>query len=242
MKKILLLSLFISYSSLLSADHHEESIDLSGAMTTINLIAKNPSAYIAQLKSNTDMMSASGTLLAGACIAVSGNEVPGEMQVFNFYSSMEAAFAGYEVQISNAGMQDFISDLNDFRVLKGWETSRVVMPYEGEVFDTFATRTLFIDTDNPQAYLEAVANLKEAYHANGYEDISLDVYQPIGAGNDPSDYQVTAVAPDLARLGAMFDALYSTSWAQEAFSGVAASRSAYVSDKIYKCETVYQSM
>ena len=155
---------------------------------------------------------------------------------------MEAAFAGYEVQISNAGMQDFISDLNDFRVLKGWETSRVVMPYEGEVFDTFATRTLFIDTDNPQAYLEAVTNLKQAYHDNGYEDISLDVYQPIGAGNDPSDYQVTAVAPDLARLGAMFDALYSTSWAQEAFSGVAASRSAYVSDKIYKCETVYQSM
>ena len=242
MKKILLFSFFISYGSLLSADHHEESIDLSGAMTTINLIAKSPSAYIAQLKSNTDMMSASGTLLAGACIAVSGNEVPGEMQVFNFYSSMEAAFAGYEVQISNAGMQDFISDLNDFRVLKGWETSRVVMPYEGEVFDTFATRTLFIDTDNSQAYLEAVANLKEAYHANGYEDISLDVYQPIGAGNNPSDYQVTAVAPDLARLGAMFDALYSTSWAQEAFSGVAASRSAYVSDKIYKCETVYQSM
>jgi hypothetical protein len=87
-----------------------------------------------------------------------------------------------------------------------------------------------------------VANLKEAYHANGYEDISLDVYQPIGAGSDPSDYQVVAVAPDLARLGAMFDALYSTSWAQEAFSKVAASRSAYVTDKIYKCESVYQSM
>ena len=48
MKKILLFSLFISYSPLSSADHHEESIDLSGAMTTINLIAKNPAAYIAQ--------------------------------------------------------------------------------------------------------------------------------------------------------------------------------------------------
>ena len=242
MKKILLLSLFMSYSSLSSADNHEESIDLSGAMTTINLIAKNPSAYIAQLKSNTDMMSASGTLLAGACIAVSGNELPGEMQVFNFYPSMEAAFAGYEIQLSNAEMQEFISDLDDFRVLKGWETSRVVMAYEGELHDTFATRTLSIDTDSPQTYLEAVANLKEAYHTNGYEDISLDVYQPIGAGTDPSDYQVVAVAPNLARLGAMFDALYSTAWAQEAFSGVAASRSAYVSDKIYKCESVYQSM
>ena len=242
MKKTLLLSLFISYSSLTLADHHEESINLSGAMTTINLVAKNPSAYIAQLKSNTDMMGASGTLLAGACIAVSGNEEPGEMQVFNFYSSMESAFAGYEVQISNAEMQDFISDLNDFRVLKGWETSRVVMPYEGQVFDTFATRTLSIDTDNPQAYLEAVTNLKEAYHANGFGDISLDVYQPIGAGNDPSDYQVTAVAPDLGRLGAMFDALDSASWAQEAFAEVADSRSAYASDKVYRCETIYQSM
>jgi hypothetical protein len=116
------------------------------------------------------------------------------------------------------------------------------MPYEGQVFDTFATRTLSIDTDNPQAYLEAVTNLKEAYHANGFGDISLDVYQPIGAGNDPSDYQVTAVAPDLGRLGAMFDALYSASWAQEAFAEVADSRSAYVSDKVYRCETVYQSM
>ena len=242
MKKILLLSFFMSYGSLSSADNHEVSIDLSGAMTTINLIAKNPSNYIAQLKSNTDVISASGTLLAGACIAVSGNEMPGEMQVFNFYPSMEAAFAGYEVQLSNAAMQDFTSNLDDIRVLKGWETSRVIMAYEGELLDTFATRTLSINTDNPQTYLEAVTNLKEAYHANGYEDISLDVYQPIGAGSNLSDYQVIAIAPDLARLGAMFDALYSTDWAQEAFSGVAASRSAYVTDKIYKCETVYQSM
>ena len=242
MKKILLLLLLVSFSSLSSADNHEETIDLSGAMTTINLIAENPSSYIAQLKSNTDMVSASGTLLAGACIAVSGNEMPGEMQVFNFYPSMEAAFAGYEIQLSNAEMQDFISDLDDFRELKGWETSRVVMAYEGELLDTFATRTLSIDTDNPQAYLEALAGLKEAYHANGYEDTSIDVYQPIGSGSNPSDYQAVAVAPNLARLGAMFDALYSADWAQEAFSRVAASRSAYVTDKIYQCESVYQSM
>ena len=155
---------------------------------------------------------------------------------------MEAALAGIEIQLSNAEMQDFISYLDDFRELKGWETSRVVMAYQGELLDTFATRTLSIDTDNPQAYLEAVAGLKEAYHDNGYEDISLDVYQPIGSGSNPSDYQVVAVAPNLARLGAMFDALYSASWAQEAFSRVAASRSAPVEDKIYKCESVYQSM
>ena len=116
------------------------------------------------------------------------------------------------------------------------------MPYKGELYDLFATRTLMINTDNPQKYIEAIAELKDAYHANGYEDISLDVYQPIGSGEAPSDYQVTAVAPSLARLGEMFDELYSSSWAQEAFSAVAASRSSIVSDKIYKCENVFQSM
>ena len=242
MKNAIILASAMALTSHVFADHHDESINLSGAMTTINVIAKSPSAYIDQLKNNTDMMSASGSLLAGACIAVSGNEVPGEMQVFNFYSSISAALSGYEVQLSNAGMKNFISDLNDFRELKGWETSRVVMPYEGELYDLFATRTLMINTDNPQKYIEAIAELKDAYHANGYEDISLDVYQPIGSGKATSDYQVTAVAPILGRLGEMFDELYSSSWAQEAFSLVAASRSSIVSDKIYKCENVFQSI
>ena len=79
---------------------------------------------------------------------------------------------------------------------------------------------------------------RDMSYGNGHGQLPMSL---LGSKNW-SDYQVTAVAPDLARLGAMFDALYSTSWAQEAFSGVAASRSAYVSDKIYKCETVYQSM
>ena len=66
MKNSIILASAMTLSSLVFADHHDESIDLSGAMTTINVIAKTPSAYIDQLQNNTDMMSASGALLAGA--------------------------------------------------------------------------------------------------------------------------------------------------------------------------------
>ena len=66
MKNSIILASAMTLSSLVFADHHDEPIDLSGAMTTINVIAKTPSAYIDQLQNNTDMMSASGALLAGA--------------------------------------------------------------------------------------------------------------------------------------------------------------------------------
>ena len=89
--------------------------------------------------------------------------------------------------------------------------------------------------------MNAASNLEAAYKANGFEDFDLEITQAIVAGSVPA-YRSIAVAPTLERLGAAFDALYSESWAQEAYTLVASSRSSVVTDKLYTCEQVYQAM
>jgi len=98
-----------------------------------------------------------------------------------------------------------------------------------------------VNPTNVQEYIKAIKGLEAAYYENGYEDIEFDVYQPIGSGSQPL-LNVVAVAPSLYRLGEVFDVLNSESWSQEAYARVTASRSALVSDKIYKCEQVYSSI
>lgn len=115
------------------------------------------------------------------------------------------------------------------------------MPYDGPLRETWAIRILTLNTENPAAYVNAVSNFEAAYKANGFEDFELEINQAIVAGSVPA-YSVTAVAPTLERLGAAFDALYSESWAQEAYTLVTSSRSAVVTDKLYTCEQVYQAM
>ena len=58
----------------LYADHHLEEAPLSsGAMTILNLVAEDPSAYIEFQRGNSEVLEELGVLLAGACVAVSGN-------------------------------------------------------------------------------------------------------------------------------------------------------------------------
>ena len=69
----------------LYADHHLEDAPLSsGAMTILNLTADDPSAYTELQKGNAEIYEAMDVLTAGTCVAVSGNESIGEMQVLAF--------------------------------------------------------------------------------------------------------------------------------------------------------------
>ena len=228
----------------LYADHHLEDAPLSsGAMTILNLVADDPSAYTQGQKSNTEIFEAMNVLTAGACVAVSGNESIGEMQFFSFHSNLASAFNQWDLMATSPAVKDLQTDLRASRTLTGNQTLQIVkgFGYKGEIYKNWATRTAEVNPTNPAAYLQAVKTLGAAYKENGFEDVEFNVYQSIASGVSGS-YTVIAVAPSLRRLGEAFDALSNEQWAMNAYSFVTASRAALVSDKAYRCEEVYSSL
>jgi hypothetical protein len=224
------------------ADHHLESSPLStGAMTILNLVAEDPAAYTEFQKGNAEVFASMGAMLGGACVAVSGNDAPGEMQMFTFFPNLESAFGMWDMMATSPTIKNIQTDLRGSRELTGNQTLQIINGYEGEIYETWATRTVEVNPTNPAAYLQAVSALDAAYKQNGFSDIEFDVYQSIASGNSAS-HTVIAVAPSLARLGAAFDALSAERWAQDAYALVTASRSAPVSDKAYRCEQVYSAI
>lgn len=224
------------------ADHHLESSPLStGAMTILNLIAEDPTAYTEFQRGNSEVFESMGAMLGGACVAVSGNDAPGEMQMFTFFPDLESAFGMWDMMATSPTIKNIQDDLRGRRELTGNQTLQIINGYEGEIYETWATRTVEVNPTNRTAYLEAVGALDSAYKQNGFSDVEFDIYQPIASGNSAS-YTVIAVAPSLARLGAAFDALSSEQWAKDAYALVTGSRPALVSDKAYRCEQVYSSI
>jgi len=238
----LLIIFLASFYSSLYADHHTFDDALAtGAVGIINLVAHDPSAYVASQKLNGETFEQLGVTVAGVCTAVSGNQVPGEMQFFSFVPSIADAMQVWDTMSSSASIRQLQDELSANRALTGNETWQIIDGYSGEVRDTWATRLVSVNPTNTQEYIAAIKALESSYHENGYEDIEFDVYQPIGSGSQ-SLLNVVAVAPSLYRLGEAFDVLNSESWSQEAYALATALRPVLVSDKIYKCEQVYSSL
>ena len=231
-----------AHGASLYADHHLEEAPLSsGAMTILNLVAEDPSAYIEFQRGNSEVLEELGVLLAGACVAVSGNESAGEMQFFSFHSNLGNAFNMWEVMATSPRIQNLQTDLQSSRKLTGNQTLQVVKGYKGEIYQTWATRAVEVNPTNPTAYLQAVNSLDMAFKSNGFSDVEFNVYQPIASGTSGL-YTVIAIAPSLRRLGEAFGALSSEQWAKDAYSLVTASRASPVSDKAYLCEQVYSAI
>ena len=117
----------------------------------------------------------------------------------------------------------------------------IVKGYDGEIYENWATRSVYFNPADPTAYLEGMASLERAFHDNGFSDTNIMVYQTVASGATSSHVAV-AVAPSLARLGEMFDTLASETWAQEAYGAILASRPVPVSDKAYSCQQVFSAI
>ena len=225
------------------ADHHElDNPFIGGGLTLLDLVADDPRAYISRQKQNLDTFDRLGASLAGVCTAVSGNESPGEMQVYSIFRSLGAAFNMWEVMATDNQIRDLQSEFSASRRLLGNQTWQIVKGLEGEIFEsTFASRVVDVNPTNPEAYLQAIKAMERAYHENGFERIQFDVHQPIASGVS-GYYKVVVLAPTLQRLGETFAALSSESWAQDAYALVTASRAELLSDKAYHCEQIFQSL
>ena len=239
-QRVLLAVSLVMPASFTYADNHEsDNPFIGGGITIIDLVAENPNEYIEQQLGNSQIFEKLGTSLAGVCTAVSGNDFPGEMRVYALFTSLADAFAMWDVMLTDEEIVDLQRDFSSSRELIGNQTLQIVKGLEGEIFeDPYGIRILNVNPSNPAAYLRAVTNLEEAFHANGFDRIQFDVHRPIASG-DIGYYTVIAIAPSLRMLGEAFAALTSEAWARDAYSLVTASRSSPVSDKAYRCQPLY---
>lgn len=238
---LITLILSVSLSSNSVAQNQADPDLLSGVVGFTDVIVSDVPGYVAALKANPGIFSMLGSGIAGFCQAIVGG-VPGEAQVFSFYPSMEAGLAAVETQSTSAEFQAFAATLGNFRELAGARIARVIRPYDGELYETWATRGLYVRSDNPDAYIASAAALEQAAAANGFADLSIDIYQEMGSGDRSDLLYAVVVSSSLARLGAAIDAIYSEPWAQSAFANVTAARSQVVDDRFYRCERVYMEM
>lgn len=225
------------------ADHHEaDNPFIGGGLTLLDLVADDPRDYIARQKENLETFDRLGASLAGVCTAVSGNESPGEMQVYSIFDSLGSAFNMWEVMATDDQIRNLQSEFSASRRLLGNQTWQIVKGLEGEIFEsTFASRVVDVNPTNPEAYLQAIKAMEKAYHENGFDRVQFDVHQPIASGVS-GYYKVVVLAPTLQRLGETFAALSSEAWAQDAYALVTASRTELLSDKAYHCEQIFQSL
>ncbi len=244
MKKInLLLAFILSVTvTLHSSAQNQSTQDALGQVVGFtDVVVSDIPAYVATLKANQQLFATLGSNLAGFCQAVSGG-VPGEAFVFTFADSIEASLASVETQLTDASVQRVIASLQTYRELTGTRTARTVRPYDGELYESWATRNVYVSSDNPEAYIATIDALERAARANGFGDLSLAVQQEIGSGDTSDLLLVVAVAPSLARMGAAIDAIFNESWAQDVFAEVQGARSQIVDDKFYRCEQIFSAI
>ena len=141
----------------LLADHHNSNEALAtGAVGVMNLVAQDPSNYVASQKSNGEIFEQLGVTIAGACTAVSGNQVPGEMQFFSFVPSIADAMQVWDTMNDSASIRQLQEELSANRTLAGNETWQIIDGYGGEIRDTWATRLVKVNPTDVQQYIAAI--------------------------------------------------------------------------------------
>ena len=242
MKRLIVSFCVTFFLGLTATTYGQDDAPLSdGAVAIYNIIADSPDAYAETQRDNSQLFEEMGILIAGVCTAISGNEYPGEIQFFSMFPSVSSAFSGLEYTLTNSEVKDLQADLASSRKLLNTETMLIVKGYDGEIYENWATRSVYVSPADPAAYLEGMASLEKAFHDNGFSDTNIMVYQTVASGATSSHVAV-AVAPSLARLGEMFDTLASETWAQEAYAAILASRPVPVSDKAYSCQQVFSAI
>ena len=95
-------------TSVAIADNHAPQATMEGAFTTLIVSAPDVGKYVASMKKDLSPFKALGSQGAGVCVTKSGHDYPGQMQVWNAFSSVQAALIGsskYDPNAAPAGLQ-----------------------------------------------------------------------------------------------------------------------------------------
>ena len=175
-QRVLLAVSLVMPASFTYADNHEsDNPFIGGGIAILDLVAEDPRNYVAMQRQNSEVFETLGANLAGVCTAVSGNEQAGEMQVYALFASLGDAFNMWDIMLTNNQIRNIQSEFSSSRTLIGNQTWQIVKALEGEIFEeSFATRVVDVSPTNPDAYVQAIRNMEQVYHENGFDQVQFD--------------------------------------------------------------------
>ena len=166
-------------------------------------------------------------------MTVSGHDYPGEMFIWNGFSSLEDMMANATTYNPYAA-PTALKNMREIVYTSFWKT---LTPFELVPGFERVTR-VSIKPENVLSFLQSTQVLEAAMKAAG-EDFQLAVFAPIGGGPEGNTFMVRGFAADGKTMGAIFDKGYAgASWSQ-AFASMQSLVDSFERDSIEQCETLY---
>jgi len=205
-----------------------------GAFNVLNMAVEDQTTYVEALKANPAIFSALDAQVAGVCRTTAGSQYYGEMFVWTGYASMgDAMHAG--IKFLGAPTSGPISEMRTIL------DSEMYVPANDFELNPGVERVYKVKTNQTAAYVDAIAAMEAAMHANGFDDIIMAVLTaPVSGPDEVGVVTVRIIAPDAHRLGALMATQNAApGWYTEAMSGIGATGREIVNDSVEVCEIVY---
>ena len=205
-----------------------------GAFTTLMVQAKDTNRYIEYMKSNPDTFEALGADMAGVCVTRAGNSYPGEMFVWNAFSSLEDAL----------GMLEAYDPYNPdpaYNRLRKVKYSAAFKPIKDFALEPGFERLWRIKLNDENAFAEKMVELEAGIRAAGH-DVNLGVFAPVGGGvHETGMFHFRAIFNTGKEAGKALDGFY----AGASYASIWAEAQEYVdeivNETIEVCQVIYSA-
>ena len=218
------------------ADDHAPEATMEGAFTTLMVAAPDVGKYVASMKNDLSPFKALGSAGAGVCVTMSGHDYPGQMQVWNAFSSVQAALVGSsKYDPSSAGYRT--ANLRDVKYGLTWKPIKPFKLAPGYE----RVQRVKVAPENVPAFVASMSALETAIQEGGHPDFFNGVFVPIGGGkHEVKTLMLRSISPNAAASGALFDEYFAgnASWAS-AFMAVGQYIESIESDIFELCEQFY---
>tara|TARA_B100000886_G_scaffold258514_1_gene183481 strand:+ start:2039 stop:2734 length:696 start_codon:yes stop_codon:yes gene_type:complete len=230
MKKILFVFLFTFSINLVAEDNIKPQ---EGAFTSLYMSATDVEKYVSFLKKNTEAFKTIGSSDAGTCITRSGNQYPGQMMIWNAFSSIEDAMVG-SLKYDPYSAKGPISKLRSLKHYTIWKSLKEFRLEPGhEVVTRFKVKRQNID-----AFVKAMDSLEKEIQDNGHPDFFNGVFISIGGGHESQTLKVRSITSSASDQGKIADEFFTGKY--KSFNDALALTDGFVDEQIQICEQIYK--
>lgn len=230
MKKILFVFLFMFSINLVAEDNIKPQ---EGAFTSLYMSATDVEKYLSFLKKNTEAFKTIGSSDAGTCITRSGNQYPGQMMIWNAFSSIEDAMVG-SLKYDPYSAKGPISKLRSLKHYTIWKSLKEFRLEPGhEVVTRFKVKRQNID-----AFVKAMDSLEKEIQDNGHPDFFNGVFISIGGGHESQTLKVRSITSSASDQGKIADEFFTGKY--KSFNDALALTDGFVDEQIQICEQIYK--
>ena len=218
------------------ADNHAPQATMEGAFSTLMVAAPDVGKYVASMKKDVTPFKALGSQGAGVCVVESGHDYPGQMQVWNAFSSVQAALVGSSKYDPYAAPSR-LARLRDVKYAVTWKPIKPFKLAPGYE----RVQRVKVAPENVPAFVASMSDLEVAIQEGGHPDFFNGVFVPIGGGKHESQtLMLRSISPTPEASGALFDEYFAgnASWAA-AYMAVAQHIDSVESDNFELCEQFY---